>query len=171
VKPLTITIEDLALDTIVGTQYGEDGSEHMTLADAIVRATVDRLVREPDDRSLNDRITAIRTEEIRTRVVAEIETALTAPVQPTNEFGEPNATPTTLRALIVKAAKDAVTIRSRGSYGEKTPLERVIQDEVDRAITAELSAAVKDEKAKVVAAVRAKAAELIATAVKEGVGR
>ena len=61
--------------------------------------------------------------------------------------------------------------RSSGYSHQSSALQEIIRTEVDRALTAELKVVVDAEQAKVVAAVRAKAAELIAQAVKEGVGR
>lgn len=165
--PLNITITDLTLDTVVGAGY----EEAITLADMIVNQAAKELAKSADYHTIQERIRNVRAEVIRERVAAEVEAALVAEVQQTNEFGESSGPPTTLRALIAKAAKDAVTMRGRGSYGNPTPLEQTIRDEVDRALLAELAATVKAEKEKVVAAVRAKAADLIAQAVKEGVGR
>ena len=60
----------------------------------------------------------------------------------------------------------------RADYGRGSTLaQRIVAEAIGSAFTRELAAAIADEKAKVVAAVRAKAAELIADAVKQGVGK
>lgn len=172
-EPLNITITDLSLDTVVGAEY--DGS--LTLADLIVNAAVARLTKDQAyvevlGRRLRDRIAAIRDEEIRALVKAELEPVMTEPVTPTSQWGESVGKPTTLRALVLKAAEEFFTKR-RDEYRQPrtTEAERIVAAEVGAALTKELKDAVAAEKAKVVAAVQAKAAELIATAVKEGVGR
>jgi hypothetical protein len=162
---LNITISDLSLDTIIGQDY--DGGP-LTLADALVVEACKQLAHLSDYRSVQERIRELRTEVIRERVTAEVEAALTAETTPTNEFGEPSAPPTTLRALIAKMAKEAIAPRKANSYGEKTAIEKVVKDEVDRAIAKELAAAVADEKAKLVAVIRAKTADLLTQAVKDG---
>jgi hypothetical protein len=175
VEPLNIEINGLALDTVVGAGYND---EPITLLDAIINAAVVRLSKEDEYREvhggLRKRVAAIRDEEIRALVKPELEAAMTAPITPTNHWGEPTTgKTTTLRELIVAHATKFFTEKTDEGYNrpQSTAAQRVVAEAVEKELTAELRAAVADEKAKVVAAVRAKAAELIATAVKEGVGR
>lgn len=171
-EDLTIAIEGLNLETVIGTQYPDSP---LTLADAIVVAAAKELLTGADVLSVSTRIRQIRDEEIRAQVAAEIQVALAEPFHRTNYYGEGRDQPITLRTLIADEAKKFFTEQRRphGRYDgpTSTAAQDVVAALVKDALTKELAAAVADEKAKVVAAVRAKAAELIATAVKEGVGR
>ncbi|HEX6873025.1 MAG TPA: hypothetical protein VF163_18155 [Micromonosporaceae bacterium] len=174
---ITVNVEGpIDLNTVMGERYDPESDRRvpLTLADAIVDNAVRLLVTSPTKgwSSLQSQIESIRTELIRERVAAEIETALTSPFERTNHYGERTGKTTTLREEIVKLASEALKVDTRNSFSrELTAAQRVIRDEVDKAMVAELKAAVANEKEKVVAAVRAKAAELIADAVKQGVGR
>lgn len=170
---ITVNVTEVDLNSVVGERYDDDGDRRVpqTLGEAIVREAAAILARSPDYEDVRASVRRIRTEEIHTVVAKEVEAALTEPVNPTDQWGQTTGKPTTLRAEIARIAQKAVEPRPRGSYGDPPALERIIREEVDRALAAELSKVVADEKAKVVAAVRAKAAELIAQAVKEGIGR
>lgn len=174
-EPLTIAITDLSLNTVIGVGFHDDP---VTLADAIVNAAVSRLFKEDEYREmlngLRKRVAQIRDEEIRALVKPELEAAMVAPIVATNQWGEPISSKTgTLRELIIAQASKFFGEKTGDSYRgpQLTAAERVVDEAVKKELTAELQAAVADEKAKVVAAVRAKAAELIATAVREGVGK
>lgn len=173
-EPLNITITDLSLNTVVGQSYDTDKEYPVpvTLADAIVEAAARLLSQESDWVSVKTQVRSIRTEVIRERVAAEVEAALSGPINTTNGWGEQVGPPTTLRAEIAKMAAEALKVDHRNIHSrEFTPAQKVIREQVDQAMTKELAEAVADEKAKVVAAVRAKAADLIAEAVRQGVGR
>jgi len=170
-EPLNIAIENLTLDTVIGHTYDGDreATVSLTLADAIVEAAARRLVGDRDWPDVTTRVRQIRDEEIRTRVAAEIEAALSGTFTATNQYGEAVGKQTTLREEIARVAQAAVKVDNRNSYSrEGTPFENVIRTEVNKALTAELTELVKHEKAKVVAAVQGKAGELIAQAVKDG---
>ncbi len=164
---LNITVSDLTLDTVVGLD--NDGIP-ITLADAVVDEAARQLAQSSDYHGVQHRIREVKTEVIRELVSGEIVAALSEPIQKTTEWGDPVGPPTTLREQIAKAAQEAVKPSGRNDY-QPTALEQFIRSEVDSALVKELRAAVEDEKAKVVAAIRAKAADLIAQAVKEGIGR
>lgn len=175
---MQINVTEVDLTSVIGEKrtYDEDGdylrTEPMTLGDAVAERIVQALLRTEDFRSIAREAVDIRQDEIRERTRAEVEAALTGPVDLTNHYGERTGRTTTLREEVVRLASEALKVDHRASHArDLTPVQRIIRDEVDRALTNELKAAVDDEKAKVVAAVRAKAADLIATAVKEGVGR
>lgn len=171
-EPLNIEIRDLTLDTVVGAEY--DGA--LTLGDMIVERAARNLTKDSEygevASALRKRIGAIRDEEIRALVRAELAEAMQAPVTATNQWGEPTGQPTTLRALVVEAATKFFTEkRSRDTYGREpkmTDAERVIGELIKAELTKELAAVFAAEKAKVVSAVQAKAGELLAQAVKDG---
>lgn len=173
---ITVNVDKVDLNTVVGEhrvydhEFDRYSSEPMTIADAVVEKLFRNLV--ADRAEINRAIGAIRTEVIRERVTAEVEAALSQPFQPVNQYGEKTGKETTLREEIARIAQDAVRLDKRNSFSrEDTAAEKVIRDEVNRALDKELKETVAAEKAKVVAAVRAKAADLIAQAVKEGIGR
>lgn len=171
-EPLNISIEGLSLDTVLGERYDLDADRNvpLTLADAIVEAAARRLAGGADWPDVKSRVRQIRDDEIRKRVAAEIEAAVTNSVQRTNGYGEPIGEPTTLRQEIARIAGEAVKLNTRASglSHQSTALQEVIRTEVDKALAAELKSVVDGEKAKVVKAVRDKAAELLAQAVKDG---
>lgn len=177
-EPLNITITDLSLDTVLGEseRYGA-----MTLADAIVNAAVADITKDEAYREvyggLRKRIGAIRDEEIRARVTVELDEAMRAPIVATNQWGEPVAGKgtTTVRELILAEAKQFFTEKTRTDSYSNTPAltgaQRVIAALVKEQLTKELTAVFAAEKEKVVAALRATAADLVADAVKKGLGR
>ena len=90
-EPLTISITDLTLDTIVGERFDRE-AEHsvpLTLADAICETVARNLRAGNDWPDVTSRVRQIRDEEIRTRVAAEIEAAVTTSVQRTDPYGQP----------------------------------------------------------------------------------
>jgi len=172
--PLNIAITDLSLETVIGAGYHD---APVTLADAIVTAAVQHLAKDGEYREIHSglakRVAIIRDEEIREVVKTEIASVMTEPVQQTNQWGEPTGKPpTTLRALIVGEAEKFFTEKkSNNDYGRGPSLtgaERVIAALVEAELVKAMAAIFAEEKAKVVAAVQGKAAELLADAVKAG---
>lgn len=177
---------DIDLDRYLAgaTRYNEDGEpvghEPATLEtvvlDAVVRDLVRQIVGARSSNgaggwydSVHHRIAKVRDEVIREQVAPIVAEALGAGVQQTDQYGEPTAKPTTLRALIVKDAKDYLTKRSRdGGYNspESTPVQRMIRDEVAKAVKADLADALAQARAEVAAAVQAEAAVLLAETIK-----
>ena len=173
-EPLNITITDLGLDTIIGVGYRD---EPVTLVDAIVKEAVSQLTKEKGYDEVRDgvrkRVALIRDEEIRALVRPELEKAMVAPITQTNSWGEPIVgKPTTLREMILaEATKFFTEKKGEDSYGrgpKQTAAERVVAELVRTELVKEMTAAFAEEKNKVVAAVQAKAAEMIAKAVKDG---
>lgn len=50
-------------------------------------------------------------------------------------------------------------------------VQKLVREQVEKALRAELSEVIADEKAKIVAAVRGRAADIMARAITEGIGR
>jgi ubiquinone biosynthesis protein UbiJ len=166
---------DIDLSTPVGqhhVQVSEDDwtTEAQTLGDVVAAQISAAVQRDDGYRTFKKRVLEIQDEQIHEQVRPVVAAAIEASTQPTNAFGHPTGAPLTLTELIVKEAREVLT--KRADYGRgSTYLEKVVAEAVDKAIKKELAEAITDEKAKVVAAVRAKAADLIAQAVREGVGR
>jgi len=175
-EDLNIAIEGLNLDTVL---VADGRHEAVTLLDLIVAAGVDRLAKDEQYKAVSvelaRRVGTIRDEEIRAQITPIVTQALAGEIRQTNQWGEPTGKgSTTLRELILARVNDWFTKDINDSYGSKgrvTAAGRVVAEVVDKALKAELAAVLADEKTKVVRAVQAKAAELIATAVKEGLGR
>jgi hypothetical protein len=172
---IQVNAEAVDLSTPIGErpiQVGEDEwiRDAVTLGDAVAERIANRLMREEEYRPLKQRVLEIRDNEVREQVKPVVARAIEASVQPTNSYGQPTGEPVTLTDVIVREAKELLNKRS--DYGRgPTFLEGVIRDAVGVALQKELAAAIAEEKAKVVAVIRAKAAELIAEAIKAGVGR
>jgi hypothetical protein len=173
---INVTVDNVDLNSVIGANYRQIGEEDyaetpQTLADVVADRIMADLKRDDHYTRLKERVREIRDEEIREQLRPIIGEAIAAPVQRTSDLGTPIGQPVALAELIVKEAQSFLARRDGYGPDAQTPAQKIIRDEVDRAIKSELSAAIADEKAKVVAAVRAKAADLIAEAVKQGVGR
>lgn len=174
---IDVTVSNVDLTSVVGQHREHDGEggyyeAPMTLAHAVAKQIAEDLKRDASYPSLRERVRQIREDEIRAQLRPIIEAALEAPVQKTNSYGAPTGDLVSLTELVIKEVQ-AYLKRPTDSYDRNrgTVVQKFIREAVDSAIKKELADAIADEKAKVVAAVRAKAAELIAQAVREGVGR
>lgn len=145
-----------------------------TLGDLVAEKLADKLFAETgyeNRRALIKEANREVTSIIREKAEPVITAALTGPIRLTNTFGEPTGPETTLNALIIDEAKKVVG-GNRTDHGRgQTLAQRLVADAVGAAFTGELSKVLADEKTKVVAAMRAKAAELISESVKQGLGR
>lgn len=147
---ITVTVDEVALTTVIAdiVEYDEDGDANVvgtkTVADLVATRIVDRLIKDSDRwPSLRERVTQIRDEEIRARIVPSIEAALTNPIRKTNSYGEAIGSETTLSELIATEAQKQLTSvdpynRSKGSI-----VSQLIAAEVKKAFEAEVNAAVK----------------------------
>ena len=163
---VTVLVDDVTLSTVV-EEWGEEG-HRTTVADKIVERITDHIVRGREWDPLRQRVERIRDEEIREQIKPIIAEAVSKPFATTNYYGEPTGQTTTLREVITAKVKDYL---NNSSYGNReNNVQKIVREEVHRAMSAELREAIKSEREKVVAAVRAQAAELIADAVRQGVG-
>lgn len=179
---ITVNVAGVDLNTVVGEkrgqytgEYGEYEMEHETIADLVAAQYLARALSDEAGRGLYrglaKRVGAIRDEEIRALLTPILTEALTGPIHKTNSYGEPVAgQATTLRELIGEEARTVLAGKTDGrNFGNNVKsLRTIVRDEVTAALRAELEPIVKDEKAKVVAAVKAEAGNVIADAVKRG---
>jgi hypothetical protein len=158
---LRLNMPELDLNATVGGQ---------TLADVICREALRKLAKGDSWNSLAKRVQDITDEEIRNHVTALIADALNGDLRRTNSYGEPTGEPTTLRSLIGEEAKTALTRSTDGYNRGETVIGKLVREQVTQAMKAELAEAIKEERAKVVAAVHEQAGQIIAEAVTKGVG-
>jgi hypothetical protein len=165
---IEVTVSEVDLGAVIESDY----EGRTTLADRVTADLVAQFMKTDSWPSLRERVTQIRDEEIRSLVVPAIREAFEQPISLTNTYGEATGKVATLREVIVAEARKVFTGRDRSSsYGDESIARKIIREEVGAAFKNELSAVIKEEREKVVAAVRAQAAELIADAVAKGVGR
>lgn len=178
---INVTVDGLDaidLDSPIGGQRYEWDEEiernvpvDMTLGERIAELIMAKLTKDELFGKARERYLKIRDEEIRAAVKPIVAGALAGTIRLTNSYGEPTGPETTLNALVIEEAKKVIG-GGRTDYGRGDTLaQRVVKDAVGAALTKELNAVLADEKAKVVAAVRASAADLIADAIKKGLGR
>jgi hypothetical protein len=163
------------MDTVVSGDYHQTGEEDwarepVTLGEAVVRHVVEDKLPQDVRADLNRRVVEIRTELIREALAPIVTEAITAEIQQTNSYGEPTGKTSTLRELIIAEVQRVITAKD-GYRDGQTFIQKLVRAEVESAISKEMSAAMKVEKDKAVAAVRAKGAEIIAEVVTEGLRR
>lgn len=160
---LTLNTPALDLNATVGRQ---------TLADLICQEALRKLAKGSDWISLKERVQNVTDEEIRAQVTALIADALNGDLRRTNTYGEQHGEPTTLRTLIAEEAKRTLTQVTDNYRGPReTVIGKLVREEVEKSLKAELADVIKDEREKVVAAVRKQAGQIIAEAVTKGVGQ
>lgn len=171
---INVTVDGVDLNSELDYGYDDEGGRvAKTLGAEVARRIANDLMRSDEYSGLRREVAVLREEEIRAQLKPFVTSALEKGVQKTNGFGEPTGEPTTLRELILAEFNKYLTSKVDSSYRSngQTVVQKFVTDAVEQVVKKELAAAIAEEKAKVVAAVRAKAAELIAQAVKEGVGR
>lgn len=166
---ITVSVENVDFSSIIGHRYDdEDDRVDATLGDKVAAELVTRAMRDTGYREFAKHIQDIRDEEIRVRVAAEIEQALTKPFQRTNPYGEPVGEPTTLREQIAEEARKALTeARTHNSYSMSDGAKKIaelIQREAAGAVRTLLKQEMDEETARLRETMRAKAVELIAGA-------
>ena len=150
---ITIEIDD------VFTEEGEN------LAELIVNRAAFTLLHQETKSvaSFRDRVRRIGDEEIRSAVVPVIGEALDAIIQPTDSFGAPKGEPRTFSEAIVEVVKKELS-KSSDRYDSRSSsvLQKILHDEVERTIRAELQDAMKQAREEVMLAVKTQGAEVLA---------
>jgi hypothetical protein len=141
------------------------------IVDRAATKLVDRLTQDRDVYGeFRNRVNAVRNELIREKLEPVVEEAIKTSVQRTNSFGGAVGDPTTLTELIIEEGRKQLTSKAGSNSGMRTStsttvLDKLIAEAVDRALTKELRAAVEEGKGTVMAALREKAAEIMAEAI------
>ncbi|GAA4891132.1 hypothetical protein ACFPM3_20375 [Streptomyces coeruleoprunus] len=168
---IKILIDEITLDTVVGDviRYDEDGDAYCdgkaTVADKVAELIKDAVAKTPEYTSLRERVTSIRTEEIRAAVKPVIQEALKRPIQRTNYYGEATGKETTLSEIIMDEAKKTFT-EVRDSYRNKRPfINEVVQAEVQKAFGTYIQDEVKKAREAVAAELGSKVSATVAQSV------
>jgi hypothetical protein len=162
---ITVTVDEVTLDTIVHKGYDEDDGR--TLGEEMARQALERLTRDREDgwSSVREHVNRIRDEEIREAVRPLIAEALTKPFRKTNSYGEPVSGETTLSELIAAEAKRIVTQPADSYNRDKgTLLQQTVASAVREALGKEIADEVKRARAEVATQIGA----MVATAVAAG---
>jgi len=179
---INVTVEGLDgidLNTVVGDEiayYNPETEETeyrpRTIADIVADRLTKRITEDGRWGEARQQFATIRDEEIRKAVKPIVAEALAGPIRKTNSYGEPTGAATTMRELIIAEVGKALH-EPLDKYNRSGPtfLHKAVADTVRTMLDAELKAVFDAEKAKIVAAVKDKAADLIADAVRQGVGR
>ncbi|MFH8483046.1 hypothetical protein [Streptomyces sp. NPDC018055] len=157
---IEIKVDKITLDTVVSQAMAWDEDEGemaptgetVRVGDLVARDITNRLVKDDRWPTLKEKVTEIRTEEIRNRVGPMIDKALEGEFRPTNPYGEEVGRPTTFRELIVDEVKKAIkeTPNSYNSRDKGTVLQIAVRSEVQKL----LGAAVAEEVAKLEETIR-----------------
>jgi hypothetical protein len=174
-------LDAVDLTTVVGDEiaYYDPETEEMehrprTLGDLVAEKLADKIYAGLDHERRYELIqtaTSERIKLIRERLVAQVEEALTGEIQKTNSYGERTGGTVTMRELVIAEVGTVINGKNDRFSNTAPLLAQVVNREVTRALRGELDQIFAAEKDKVVAAVRAQAADLIADAVKKGLGR
>lgn len=144
----------------ITVNLGEEFSDEGTLGEALLDRAANKLVSGTARDDLRRRIEQIRDDEIREQLRPTIAAALDAPVQLFNEYGSPKGDPITLRDLILERGTALFKVKA-GGYGNKSPLDQFITEEIDRQFKNELNTAMKQAREQVLAAVREQGAAVV----------
>lgn len=148
---ITIELDETLLE-------GDITSEVLSRAAVSLASQVEREVRSV----LTRRIETIANDEIRDMIKPKLKEAFGSLLQPTDGFGHPKGEPRTLAEVIVETARKELTTPSdRYDPRSATVIQKIIHDEVQRQIAGELKEAVQQGREEVLAAIQAKASEII----------
>lgn len=175
VRKFTIPVEiDLGF---MGKRLVDEGShdepptwEPLSIEDAIIEAAARGLVAQSQydlTSEVRSKVREIMEEEIRTAIQPLVMTALERTFQPTDHMGNPKGEPTTLAEMIAASAEKLLRQPTGERIGQRaqTLLDKVIDEHVNKALTKELAVAIGEAKAEVLAAVKDKGAEVLATTI------
>lgn len=154
------------------SETGETTTRMMTLADLLAEKLAEKVWSSfagAERQALLRRVNEQRLTAIEAEVVPIVKAAMVEPFRQSNAYGEPVGATVTLRDLVILETRKALG-GQRDNYGRGDTLtQKVVRETVGAALTKELKDAVATEKEKVVTAVRAKAAELIAESVRSAI--
>lgn len=152
---ITVKVDEVSLETVVAevVAFDEDGDPYprgeKTMADIVGGQIVQRVISDRDAYPpFRNRVLEIRDEEIREAVRPMITEALTRPIKQTNRYGEETSQETTLSEIIVEEARKLLNSNAGDSYNRdtRTVVQKMVADEVTKALGAEIKDAVKQAR-------------------------
>ena len=168
---ITVNVDEITLDTIVGeiTEYDGDSDlivkGNRTVADLVAEQIVATLVKDERWKSLRNSVLDIRTEVIREALMPVVEEAMTGAFQRTNSYGEPAGAKVTMRQVIADEVAKMMNNPADSYNREKgTVLQVMVRKEVEAALGAEVRGAVKQAREQVAAEI----GQMVASAVQAG---
>lgn len=175
-------IDAIDINTVVGDEiaYYDPETEELehrprTLGDLVAEKLANKIydaMSYEEQRATREAVQTERIKLVREQLAPVVEAALTGEIQKTNSYGEPTGQATTMRELVIAEVSQVINGKvDRYSSNSAPLLNHVVNREVTSLLQRELNEVFAAEKEKVVAAVRAQAADLIADAVKKGLGR
>lgn len=167
---IEVKVGDIDLSTVAPGCYGPH-DEAMTVGDLVVAEVARQFMATDDYRTLRARIREIRDEVIHAQITPMIAEAVAKPIQRTGAYGDPIGEPISMREVVVDEARKILQSTPQGSYDRNAQSlgRKLIHEMVEKEMRAELTEVIKEERQKVIDAVRAQAAELITEAVTKGV--
>lgn len=152
----------LVVEVDLGKLWTSTGSVSEYIAGVAAKMLLESEEHVRDD--FRRRVRAILDDEISRQCEPFVREALEGAIQKTDTWGTPVGPARPLHEHIVEAVREELKLRDgqrRGTGGQDPLLQRIIHEEVDRTLAHELREAVKGAKAEVLAAVSAKAAEIL----------
>lgn len=173
---IQVIVPEITLRTVIGevVRFDEDGDHfpdgEITVGDKVAKIIAEGAMRNPEYASLKERISNIRSEEIREVLKPVIREALEGPVYKTNTYGDRTGQQTTLRELIQEEAA-AMWSTSKNTYGSRQDtVAELVAQEVRKQIGSEVAKAVKQAHDAALKAVGDIAGAPIVAAVKQALG-
>lgn len=166
-------------DSVIGTErlgYNHDTDEvdeipltlGASVADLIARRLIDGM-RSDVRKAVLDSVTETIQAEVRDIVRGQLD----GTVRQTNQWGEPQGEPQTLRTLLGKQVQEYLNEKPRDNrqgysagYAKPGGFRELVEGEVDAALTKELRGVIAQARKDVVGKVQGKATALIAEAIK-----
>jgi hypothetical protein len=169
---LTIDLDETGYPTTWSGDPDDDGQYTGTIQHAIVAEAARQYRQHIGNEIVSDirrEIKAAREEAIREAMTPIVAEAMAAPIRKTNHYGEPTGPETTLRELVIEEVKKFLSEPTGDAYARdrKSLAQKLVAEEVNRVVSAELKAAINEAKVEAVAVVRDEAAAVVTARLRE----
>lgn len=163
------------LDYTGHRQVNADGdyAPSETVEEAIIRcageAAWNAVSNKSDNWSKAVKVSEIRAELIRERLIPIVEEAISQSIQQTDNFGSPRGEPITIAEYVTKLTTEYLT-KETDYRTKETVVKKLIREQVERTVNDQLIAAMKDAQKEVMDAVKAQGAEVLAKTIAKMAG-